>query len=790
MLHPFTFQIPLRIFVEVHLAAGGGGHLDSDTGQFVWERKDGWVRLKDVSLPDGCHFEGGVTSVFSGTPFILSERFPDFICSRTGKTLYGVRTFEGQWTGERAGTPHIPATVEQIADGALLDWRFQDVQVVFEGTRPKASGSAFREVYDNREWGGEVWTNQPVKSVYYVDGASGWTWGETWCNVRTYSLEAIPQEYRVSSAVRFAGGPHKGYRFKGQMKGRPCKQDDYELDGEDPRENLRAGGDVGMYRTTDGMFFALPVVGARSKSEVRPFLQLLTAKQDMIASVEVWSDDEMWKALTGAVTADWESVYDGRLCERYFDDWASMTFYYRGWDKSLWPEGRSVDGRHWVFVKLNDLKYLNSSEWGGDYTLRVGLEGTSEWSRTLHVSIENESALNALASTRGLTIRDVTHVSVDAELHNGGGDPFSFSEYELQSGAFPLSFRIDLPGPGTLYLYGSDEPGEDDSVAARDLEITGSYKGSDRETYLDGHSSDNNPWWPTTNFCANAGACVIRAVDVSRATALLLRGKHPRSCEVDLVRLQFFPAGKKSVAVEATSGDLVAWSLSDGGVDYDAMIYGRVTGTGVYSSGEYVHLAADPVAGELFDHWEVVLGSLPSDLDLRKQVLDFTMPEWLCGSAAERKQIVVRPVWKKRNAVTALPNVQGCGAVTGSGKYLAGTQVTLTATPAPEYVFARWSDGGTSATRALCVEDVDPGVEHCCTPAFVVRRNWVIRSSSSRPAVLTLRNRIRAARSSLCPRVYYQLLAVASPAGRAQMAGATTKGCLSSTSRSPARPSR
>ena len=42
-------------------------------------------------------------------------------------------------------------------------------------------------------------------------------------------------------------------------------------------------------------------------------------------------------------------------------------------------------------------------------------------------------------------------------LHNGGGDPFSFSEYELQSGAFPLSFKIELPRPGTLYLYGSSD---------------------------------------------------------------------------------------------------------------------------------------------------------------------------------------------------------------------------------------------------------------------------------------------------------------------------------------------
>ena len=46
----------------------------------------------------------------------------------------------------------------------------------------------------------------------------------------------------------------------------------------------------------------------------------------------------------------------------------------------------------------------------------------------------------------------------------------------------------------------------------------------------------------------------------------------------------------------------------------------------------------------------------------------------------------------------------GSGTTTGSGKYAAGTQVTISANPNSGYHFVKWSDGNTSASRKLTVD--------------------------------------------------------------------------------------
>lgn len=43
------------------------------------------------------------------------------------------------------------------------------------------------------------------------------------------------------------------------------------------------------------------------------------------------------------------------------------------------------------------------------------------------------------------------------------------------------------------------------------------------------------------------------------------------------------------------------------------------------------------------------------------------------------------------------------GTVTGAGSYEAGTSVEISATPAADYTFSRWSDGDTNATRSVTV---------------------------------------------------------------------------------------
>ena len=46
----------------------------------------------------------------------------------------------------------------------------------------------------------------------------------------------------------------------------------------------------------------------------------------------------------------------------------------------------------------------------------------------------------------------------------------------------------------------------------------------------------------------------------------------------------------------------------------------------------------------------------------------------------------------------------GSGTTTGSGKYAAGTQVTISANPNSGWAFSKWSDGNTSRSRQLTVD--------------------------------------------------------------------------------------
>ena len=66
----------------------------------------------------------------------------------------------------------------------------------------------------------------------------------------------------------------------------------------------------------------------------------------------------------------------------------------------------------------------------------------------------------------------------------------------------------------------------------------------------------------------------------------------------------------------------------------------------------------------------------------------------------------VRPVYDDTpKTITAIP-ASGCeamGTVSGSGSYLFGKTATLSATPADGYVFSKWNDGVTTATRTITV---------------------------------------------------------------------------------------
>lgn len=74
-------------------------------------------------------------------------------------------------------------------------------------------------------------------------------------------------------------------------------------------------------------------------------------------------------------------------------------------------------------------------------------------------------------------------------------------------------------------------------------------------------------------------------------------------------------------------------------------------------------------------------------------------------SNKEKTDEVVSPTTPTdtKKTLTLVANPMGGGSVTGGGKYEAGTEVTITATPSENYTFKRWSDNDTSASRTITV---------------------------------------------------------------------------------------
>ncbi|MBR6017244.1 MAG: leucine-rich repeat protein [Paludibacteraceae bacterium] len=103
---------------------------------------------------------------------------------------------------------------------------------------------------------------------------------------------------------------------------------------------------------------------------------------------------------------------------------------------------------------------------------------------------------------------------------------------------------------------------------------------------------------------------------------------------------------------------------------------GSVTDGGAYLSGEYVTITADAKPGYRFVSWDD--GYLYSS-----RTFQVTQDESFTAIFEE-----IPPTFY---TLTVLPNDSTMGEVTGSGSYLEGTQVTLTATPYEGFILRYWS---------------------------------------------------------------------------------------------------
>lgn len=112
---------------------------------------------------------------------------------------------------------------------------------------------------------------------------------------------------------------------------------------------------------------------------------------------------------------------------------------------------------------------------------------------------------------------------------------------------------------------------------------------------------------------------------------------------------------------------------------------GTVSGGGVYSYGQQTYIIATPLGNYSFSQW--------SDGNTEAYRL-ITVTQDIAYTAIFTDATYT---------ITAQSNNEQYGTVTGTGTYVGGSSVTLTATPYTGYNFVQWSDGNTDNPRTVTV---------------------------------------------------------------------------------------
>ncbi|WP_016778653.1 InlB B-repeat-containing protein [Anaerophaga thermohalophila] len=108
-------------------------------------------------------------------------------------------------------------------------------------------------------------------------------------------------------------------------------------------------------------------------------------------------------------------------------------------------------------------------------------------------------------------------------------------------------------------------------------------------------------------------------------------------------------------------------------------LYGSTTGDGVYNYATEVFVEALPVAGYGFSHWVSNMDSLSSDNPFSFEIVNDS---------------TLTAIFKEQYTITATIDPVDKGTVEGTGDYLIGETITLTAIPENLFSFSHWSEGG------------------------------------------------------------------------------------------------
>ena len=142
-----------------------------------------------------------------------------------------------------------------------------------------------------------------------------------------------------------------------------------------------------------------------------------------------------------------------------------------------------------------------------------------------------------------------------------------------------------------------------------------------------------------------------------------------------------------SAAVSLTAG----FAIDNYTVTINKPENGTITGgtSGKYDYGTVLNLVATPADGYQFVHWT-------DDAEVKDATRSYTVTGEASFTAMFTKNTIV---------IYAISATAQNGDVTGTGSYPAGETATLTAVPSTGYEFSQWSDGVTTASRSVLVDD-------------------------------------------------------------------------------------
>ena len=674
------------------------------------------VSLSHVMLPDSLVALDAVGS-FDGAPYVWSTLFPDFILSASGKTLYGIKAYDKPYEEvseefnrrQEKGTIFIPATVQSIKDYALghiygrpvdgngwSGWGGAWFRFIFTGNKPEMTSKAWL-------WAWYEWESAPA-AVYFTNGSSGWTWGEEWCGVKTYTLNEVPEEYAVQSDLKIGDVYGGGWWADGPLSSQMA----YEI---------WDNGTIGTWG--DEMAF----VSVTGSGTINPVILYGDTPVEYLGPASVWTDKQLFEKFvpSGVESSKWEDEYH--------------TWYYETskacyeWAKSIWPENKVVSNRRWIVVPAKEV-----DGWSGVMNFRVGISGTSEISSAIIVHHDDRPPSNLRIDDffHGMTVTGVEnfepwdHIECCAIRNPSGTIAYwidayaqthefvNWAAYEKNGKAF--TFAVSLPCSGTLVI--AERNNDDVDLADKTVfGVSGGNISKDVVTTLSDNWEDPDYCWTVTNFWKTTYARRIRRIEVSGKTTLTFTRNDLDGADCEFSRMYFFPKSGKSVAIEAGYGtEELADDQTPWGYSSVIFVQGYVTGGGVYKSGETATLKAVSGDGEEFDHWEVRFGNLTlTEAQKTSPTLSFMVTDAMCGTMEDEEQIFISAIWKPKYKVTVLPSIVGAGTVTGTGRYFEGETVTLSATAAEGCAFVKWSDGETAATRQIKVEadDVERVIYAC-----------------------------------------------------------------------------